>query len=80
MDNVYVYIVDLPDRVDEMVAPCIDGYTVYLNARLSCAGRVKAYHHAIRHIERNDWEKDNVQEIEKDAHKHINKKNHPPCR
>lgn len=68
MNNVYVYIVDLPDRVDEMVAPCFDGYTVYLNARLSYAGRVRAYNHAIRHIERNDWEKDNVQIIEKDAH------------
>lgn len=69
MDNVYVYIVDLPDRVDEMVAPCIDGYTVYLNARLSCAGRVKAYRHALRHIERNDWNKSSVQDIENDAHK-----------
>ena len=52
-----------------MVAPCIDGYTVYLNARLSCAGRVKAYRHALRHIERNDWNKSSVQDIENDAHK-----------
>lgn len=68
MNNVYVYIVDLPDRVDEMVAPCIDGYTVYLSARLSYAGRVRAYHHAIRHIEDNDWEKPDVQQIEMEAH------------
>lgn len=68
MAEVYVYIVDLPDRVDEMVTPCIDGYTVYLNARLTYAGRVRAYHHAIRHIERNDFEGFDIQEIEMEAH------------
>lgn len=68
MAEVYVYIADLPDRVDEMVTPCIDGYTVYLNARLTYAGRVRAYHHAMRHIERNDFERTNVQEIETEAH------------
>lgn len=68
MADVYVYIVDLPDRVDEMVTPCIDGYTVYLNARLSYAGRVRAYLHAVRHIERNDFERANVQEIETETH------------
>lgn len=68
MGDVYIYIVDLPDRVDEMVAPCIDGYTVYLNARLTYAGRVRAYHHAMRHIERNDFERANVQEIETETH------------
>jgi len=51
-----------------MVTPCLDGYTVYLNARLSYAGRVRAYHHAIRHIERNDFENDDVQKIEEEAH------------
>ena len=68
MAEVYVYIVDLPERVDEMVTPCFDGYTVYLNARLTYAGRVRAYDHAMRHIDRNDFEGYNVQDIEKDAH------------
>lgn len=68
MVDVFVYIVDLPDQVDEMVTPCLDGYTVYLNARLSYSGRVRAYHHAIRHIERNDFERANVQEIEMETH------------
>ena len=68
MVDVFVYIVDLPDQVDEMVTPCLDGYTVYLNARLSYAGRVRAYHHAMRHIDRNDFEAENVQKIEEEAH------------
>ena len=69
MTEVYVYIVDLPDRVDEMVAPCLDGYTVYISSRLSYTGRVRAYCHALRHIERNDFEMDDVQRIELEAHK-----------
>ena len=69
MTEVYVYIVDLPDRVDEMVAPCLDGYTVYISSRLSYTGRVRAYCHALQHIERNDFEMDDVQRIELEAHK-----------
>jgi len=71
-DSVYVYIIDLPDHINEMVTPCLDGFTIYLNARLSYHDRVRAYHHAMRHIDRNDFEKNNVQEIEKDAHKEVN--------
>ena len=69
MTEVYVYIVDLPDRVDEMVAPCLDGYTVYISSRLSYTGRVRAYCHALQHIERNDFDMDDVQRIELEAHK-----------
>lgn len=68
MDDIYVYLVDLPPSVPEMITPCDCGFTVYLNARLSYQDRVKAYIHALEHVERNDWEKDNVQLIEKEAH------------
>lgn len=68
MDNIYVYLVDLPTTVPEMVAPCCGGFTIYLNARLSYQDRVKAYLHALGHVERNDWEKNDVQLIEKEAH------------
>ena len=68
-DDIYDYLVDLPTAVPEMVAPCLGGYTIYLNAKLSYQDRIKAYLHALGHVERNDWERDNVQDIEKDAHK-----------
>ena len=68
MDNIYVYIVDLPPAVSEMVAPCSGGYTVYLNAKLSYQDRVNAYIHALEHVERNDWENADVQQIEKETH------------
>ncbi len=70
MDNIYVYLVDLPVKVSEMVTPCTDGYTVYLNAKLSYQDRIKAYRHALRHVEQNDWSKEDVQQAEKEAHKY----------
>ena len=69
MDDIFVYIVDLPLTVAEMVAPCAGGYTIYLNAKLTQEDRVRAYRHALRHVERNDWDKTDVQQIEYEAHK-----------
>ena len=51
-----------------MVTPCLDGYTIYLNAKLTYKGRVKAYMHALEHVRRNDWDKENVQQIEMEGH------------
>lgn len=76
MDNVYVYLIDLPNDVKEMVAPCNDGFTVYLNARLSYTGRVKAYCHALEHINNDDFMKENVQNIEADTHKGVYHETH----
>lgn len=69
-DDVFVYLADLPDGINEMVTPCADGcYTAYIDARLNTVQRQKAYRHAIRHIENNDFQKSDVQQIEADAHK-----------
>ena len=67
--NIYVYIVDMPFTATEMVMPCPDGFTVYLNARLSYKDRVRGYLHALKHIENGDWQKSEVGDIEADAHK-----------
>lgn len=67
-DDVFVYIVDLPDGVNEMVAPCLAGYTVYINDKLSPEGRREAYRHALYHIINHDFEKSDVNEIEIEAH------------
>lgn len=71
MINVFVYLVDMPTKVHEVVTPSDDGsYTIYLNARLDYYGRVKAYHHAMKHIENNDFESDeDINTIECRAHK-----------
>ena len=69
MDDIYVYTVNLPRNVDEVVTPCLGGYTIYLSARLDERHRLKAYRHALHHIARGDFEKDNVQVIEKEVRK-----------
>lgn len=70
---VYVYLIDgMPPRTHEMVTPCADGYTVYIDAALDNEHRIKAYEHALEHIERGDFDMDNiadVQQIEAMAHK-----------
>ncbi len=69
MDDIYVYVVDMPTTAAEMIMPCTGGYTIYLNAKLSQEERVRAYRHALKHVERNDWEKEDVQQIESETHK-----------
>lgn len=68
MDDIFVYFVPFPPTVHEMVTPCADGYTIYIADWLDEAHRIKAYEHALTHIRNNDFEKDNVQEIEIVAH------------
>lgn len=63
-DDIYVYIVDLPRHVDEIVTPCVGGFTVYLASRLDEKHRLEAYRHALKHIEDGDFDRDNVQYIE----------------
>ena len=68
MDQIYVYFVKLPFRVNEMVTPCLEGYTVYIDERLDEAHRLEAYRHALEHINHHDFERADVQQIEADAH------------
>lgn len=69
MDDIFVYLTDLPDGIREMVVPCGDGnYTVYLSAKMDDAHRIKAYQHALDHIHNHDFQKTDVQQIEAAAH------------
>ena len=66
--DVYVYLVELPDGINEAVTPCLGGFTVYVDSRLTYEERLRAYQHAMQHILNNDFEKHDVQEIEAAAH------------
>ena len=68
MDEVYTYVVPLPPGVNEAVMKCADGFTVYLSASLDRDGRIRAYRHAMRHIKEGDFDRTDVQEIERRAH------------
>ena len=45
-----------------------DSYTVKLNAKYDQQTLQDAFEHAVKHIRNNDWEKDDVQLIEAEAH------------
>lgn len=67
--DIYTYIVDMP--VNEAVRPCGPfAYTIYINAQLSQTGRIRAYRHALEHIQRRDFEKKgaDINIIEEEAH------------
>lgn len=52
-----------------MVVPNEDGsYTVLINAKLSQDSQLKAYRHALNHINNGDFDKTDVQNIELQAH------------
>ena len=67
--DVNVVLLDFPNSGKEMVVPNEDGsYTILINARLSYATQLKAYEHALSHINEDDFSKPDVQTIEAIAH------------
>lgn len=67
-DDVFVYMIDIPGKTNEMIAPCQDGYTVYIDDRLSPQGKLRAYYHAIGHPA--DYERDDLTADEIEAMRH----------
>lgn len=69
MGEINVQLLDMDTKIPEhLVKNSDDSYTIFLNARLSYESRLKSYYHALNHIKGNDFEKDNVQKIEFEAH------------
>lgn len=71
-DDVFVRFIKMPTRMHEFVTPCDEGYCVYINESMDYPHQLKAYLHALSHIKNEDWNKDDVQEIEAEAHE-VNK-------
>lgn len=73
MIDVFIYAVDLPRGVHEMVTPCTceDGYTIYVDIKDDKQSRLNHLLHAVRHISHGDFEKNDVQQIEAEAHKEV---------
>lgn len=70
INDCYIYRVEMPKDVNEMISPCPDyGYTIYIDSRLDNVRAMESYQHAIAHVKSNDFEKDDVQNIEQNAHK-----------
>lgn len=71
--DVNVVLIDFKNtKANEMVTENEDGsFTIFLNARLSNEGQLRAYQHAMKHIEENDFDRTDVQFIESKAHDQI---------
>lgn len=70
MEYINLIITDFLDTsAREMVTENPDGgHTILLNARISQEARMEAYGHAMKHIENDDFRREDVQEIETEAH------------
>lgn len=67
--DINVVLWNFPNGGNEMVLPNEDGsYTIFLNSRLSKEQQQKAYIHALKHLKDDDFQKDDVQSIESNAH------------
>lgn len=63
-----VRLVDLPPRVRGFVTKRDGEPVIVLNARLTREQNRKTYLHELRHIRNGDFEKENVDQIEREAH------------
>lgn len=67
--DVNIFLVNFSAPGNEMVVQNEDdSYTILINAKLSQDGQLKAYQHALNHINNGDFEKFDVQNIEFQAH------------
>lgn len=71
MLDIYVYRIDLPKGVREMVSPDTedDGYTIYIDRKLSRPRALQSLKHALWHCINNDFEKEDADAIEAAAHR-----------
>lgn len=69
MEDINVQLLDMDTMIPEhLIKNDDDSYTIFLNARLSRDSQLKSYYHALRHINEDDFCKENIQEIESEAH------------
>ena len=63
-------LVDVDTAIGETIcANSDDSYTIFINARLSQSMQKFCFEHALDHVRNNDWEMDDVNEIEAKAHR-----------
>lgn len=70
MSDVFVHVVDFKNtKISEAVTENCDGsYTIFLNSRMNKQKQRDSYRHALKHIEGDDFNKSDVNSIEKQAH------------
>lgn len=69
LDDIYIYLVDMPHGIKANVAENIDGtHTIYLNSRLNNDELKRSFLHELQHIRNNDLNSScDIHEIELNA-------------
>lgn len=68
MKDVTIRYIDLPGSVKSFVREKDGDYTIVLNSRLSREAQKAACKHEMEHLDNEDFQKADVQQIEKTAH------------
>ena len=69
MENINVILIDFDVKIGEAIHRNTEGgYTVFLNSRWSSEMQRKCFEHALSHVLHNDWEKSDVNQIERERH------------
>ena len=69
-ENVNVVLLNMENGIHEQVTKNRDGsFTVFLNLKDSFETQKQSYKHAMGHVQNDDFQKSNVQDIEFQAHK-----------
>ena len=69
MNEINTLYANLPTTIPAYVVENNDmSYTIVLNSRLSHEKNLLSYWHEIRHIQEQDFEKEDIQKIESEAH------------
>ena len=70
MDNINIIYKNMDVLITEHIVENSDGsYTIFLNSRLTHERLLQAYKHALEHIHKQDFEKQDADAIEAIAHK-----------
>lgn len=70
MDDLFVYLIDMPDGMNDGVCPCDDGYNIYIDKNLLREQMVEAYQHALIHIKNQDFWDDTLTVSQKELRAH----------
>lgn len=69
MEEINIQLLNMDTKIPEqLIKNEDDSYTLFLNARLSQESRLKSYYHALQHIQEQDFKKEDIQQIELQAH------------
>lgn len=65
-----IVLIDMDTMIGESIFKNHDGsFSILINTRWSAEEQRKCLNHAFDHVRYDDWQKDNVQEIEYEAHR-----------